>query len=160
MNDKFNIRIADWYNPTDQAALKHIRTLVFINEQNVPQTLEWDIDDATAIHFLASDHYAQPIACVRIVIGSDLNQSTRSTGKIGRMAVLPERRNKGVGTALLRNVMTYLYHHDIQHISLSAQVHAVGFYQRAGFVECSEPYQDAGIPHIDMQLVNQGASLV
>ncbi len=157
MSDKFNIRLANWQYLQDQAALRQIRTLVFINEQNVPPALEWGTEDKVAIHLLACDHKAQPIACVRLVIGSELNQPILSSGKIGRMAVLAAWRSQGVGTALLHAAIVYFHQHGIQHISLSAQVHAIGFYRRAGFVVSSEPYSDAGIPHVDMQLVNQDA---
>lgn len=154
MNDKSNIRLANWQYPQDQAALRQIRTLVFINEQSVPPALEWDIEDETAIHLLACDHKDQPIACARLVISSELNQSIISSGKIGRMAVLKAWRNQGVGSALLHAAIMYFHQHGIEQITLSAQVHAIGFYRRAGFVVGSEPYLDAEIPHVDMQLVN------
>lgn len=155
MSDKFNIRLADWQYPQDQAALKLIRTLVFIHEQHVPPALEWDEDDKTAIHLLAIDHHAGPIGCTRLVMSSELNQLTKSSGKIGRMAVLAAWRKQGVGNVLLRAAIAYFQQHDIQYITLSAQVHAIGFYQHAGFIVTSEPYLDAGIPHVDMQLVNR-----
>jgi predicted GNAT family N-acyltransferase len=37
-------------------------------------------------------------------------------------------------------------------VSLSAQTHAIPFYEQAGFRVCSEIYEDAGIPHRDMVL--------
>lgn len=153
MSDKFEIRLADWQNPFDQAALKQIRTSVFIDEQNVPPLLEWDEHDKTAIHLLASDCYGQPIACARLLIRSKLNQATHNSGKIGRMAVLLSWRRNGVGAALMHAATDYCYAHDIEDISLSAQTHAIGFYQKVGFVVSSQPYLDAGITHVDMQLV-------
>jgi predicted GNAT family N-acyltransferase len=35
-------------------------------------------------------------------------------------------------------------------VTLSAQIHARGFYERAGFHVVGEPFMDAGIPHRKM----------
>jgi predicted GNAT family N-acyltransferase len=37
-------------------------------------------------------------------------------------------------------------------VTLSAQTHAIAFYQKAGFIIGSDVYLDANIPHVDMQL--------
>ena len=155
MCEKFKIRLADWQLPSDQSALRLIRTQVFINEQYVPPSLEWDQEDNTATHLLACDTDQTPIGCARLIMSSDLNPLSKNSGKIGRMAVLPAWRNLGVGTALLQAAIDYFQTQGIQTVLLSAQVQAIGFYQRAGFVVSSQPYQDAGIAHVDMQLVTQ-----
>jgi len=38
-------------------------------------------------------------------------------------------------------------------VLLSAQTHAIAFYERFGFVAEGEAYDDAGIPHRMMRLV-------
>jgi predicted GNAT family N-acyltransferase len=37
-------------------------------------------------------------------------------------------------------------------LELSAQTHAAAFYARAGFVAMGEEYEEAGIPHVAMQI--------
>lgn len=118
-----------------------IRKRVFIDEQQVPVTLEWDASDATAIHFLAMVD-GQSVACARVL----------PDGHIGRMAVLPEWRGQGIGEALLLQTIQECRHLEAMYARLSAQTQAIKFYERAGFVVSSEPYLDAGIMHVDMQL--------
>lgn len=153
MTDKFNIRVADWKNATDRNSLKNIRTLVFIKEQKVPPALEWDGEDETALHLIAYVNDVKPIACTRLIISSKSNEN--AIGHIGRMAVLNEWRKIGVGMALLQEALKRLQQQKIHIIKLSAQIHAVAFYQMVGFKVCSELYWDAGIQHVDMELVNQ-----
>jgi predicted GNAT family N-acyltransferase len=127
---------------THHAQLADVRRTVFIEEQQVPETLEWDEQDATAIHLLALSLDGTAIGCARLL----------PEGRIGRMAVLPEWRGHGVGQTLLDMAIALSQEQCFEHISLSAQTHAIGFYQRAGFRPRGEIYDDAGIPHQDMVL--------
>ncbi len=130
----------DWNSAKDQ--LSAIRTAVFIHEQQVPPELEWDGLDQSAKHLLAHDMKGKAVACARVLSG----------GSIGRMAVLAAWRQQGVGSALLRAAIELCVKHGWRDISLSAQTHAIGFYEKAGFIACSDEYLDAGIPHCDMRL--------
>lgn len=118
-----------------------IRKRVFIEEQQVPVALEWDAADSTATHLLASIE-GHSVACARVLVD----------GHIGRMAVLPEWRGQGIGAALLLQAIQECQQSGRMHARLSAQTHAIGFYMRAGFVVSSEPYLDANIMHVDMEL--------
>lgn len=119
-----------------------IREQVFIIEQQVPLALEWDDEDALAIHLLAYNNQQEPIGCTRIL----------SYSSIGRMAVLQAWRGHGVGKTLLANAITLCNQHSAYVITLSAQTHAIAFYEQSGFTVCSQPYLDANILHVDMQL--------
>lgn len=121
--------------------LRAVRTVVFIDEQFVTPEFEWDEIDANAVHLLAMIEN-QPIACLRII----------DYTKVGRMAVLKEWREKGVGMALLRKATQICQKHGSKCVKLSAQTHAIGFYEKAGFVQVSDEYCDVDIPHVDMQL--------
>lgn len=118
-----------------------IRTIVFIAEQHVPDVLEWDAADDSAIHLLVRVD-RQPVACARVL----------PDGHIGRMAVLKAWRGRGIGAALLQRAVNICRELPVAQVQLSAQTHAMGFYARAGFMVCSEPYLDANIPHVDMVL--------
>ena len=135
----FHIVQTSWIESEND--LRAIRTPVFIEEQLVAPDFEWDEVDKTAVHLLASLD-KQPIACLRII----------DSHKIGRMAVLKDWRNKGVGAALLQEAVKICKAHGSKSVYLSAQTHAIGFYQRCGFKVTSEVYQDLHIPHVDMQL--------
>ena len=121
--------------------LRSIRTLVFIEEQAVSPDFEWDEIDATAVHLLASLD-GQPIACLRII----------DYHKIGRMAVLKEFRRNGLGAALLLAAVNLCKLCGSTKVYLSAQTHAIEFYEHCGFKVTSAVYQDLHIPHVDMQL--------
>jgi ElaA protein len=74
-----------------------------------------------------------------------------STGKIGRVCVLPEVRGTGLGAALVRAAVARLRTvPGVTLAKLGAQTHAIGFYERLGFVATGPEYPDAGIPHRDM----------
>ncbi|RMJ06033.1 putative N-acetyltransferase YjcF [Marinobacter litoralis] len=126
------------------SSIRDIRQRVFIDEQNVPPELEWDHTDEIADHYLAVDENNQPIATARLF------SALEETGYIGRMAVLPEYRGRGIGEALIHHLLIESAGR-YQELRLSAQQHAIGFYQRCGFHVCSSLYDDAGIPHLDMR---------
>ena len=135
----FTITETDWAR--DAARLAAIRRTVFIDEQGVPEALEWDEHDAAALHPLALADDGTPIGCARLL----------PDGHIGRMAVLPAWRKQGVGQALLAAVMDTAQARGHATLRLSAQTHAAGFYARAGFVVVGDEYEEAGIPHVAMQ---------
>lgn len=139
---EIHVRLADWQK--DNAELRRIREAVFIAEQAVPPELEWDAEDAEAVHFLAYEG-DYPIGTARLL----------PDGHIGRVSVLKDWRGLKVGDALIRAVIAEAEKRGLQQQMLSAQVHASPFYERLGFAIVSGEYLDAGIPHVDM--VRNGA---
>lgn len=131
------ITVVDWLTTP---ALRDIRQTVFIDEQQVAPELEWDALDTDATHFLMTEA-GMAIGTARLL----------ANGRIGRVALLPSARGKGFGQMLMRAVMAHALQAGIQQLELSAQTHALGFYQQLGFIVCSEVYFDAGIPHQSMQ---------
>lgn len=136
----FTIAETDWAR--DAPRLAAIRRAVFIEEQGVPEELEWDAHDAAAVHFLARAEDATPIGCARLL----------PDGHLGRMAVLRAWRGRGVGQALLAAALEVARRRGATLLMLSAQTHAAGFYERAGFVAVGGQYDEAGIPHVAMQM--------
>jgi predicted GNAT family N-acyltransferase len=140
LKDNFVIKQVTWQ--THAAPLKKVREEVSIKEQHVPIALEWDGMDEPAQHLLAVSVAGEPIGCARLT----------GDGNIGRMAVLKPWREFGVGSALLTRAVSLYQQQGADRITLSAQMHAIPFYEKFGFKGCSEPYLDAGILHIDMRL--------
>ena len=138
---KILIKIVDFNNHIHE--LKKIRTTVFIEEQNVPEALEWDEFDKKSTHFLA--YYNDiPVGTARLL----------KDGHIGRMAVLKDYRNRNIGKNMLKYILNIAKTKLLTKIELSAQEHAIEFYKKQGFVVISEMYLDAGIPHYDMRYTN------
>jgi len=134
VSNKFKIITADW--DEHRSVLRHIRKTVFIDEQSVPEELEWDESDHSCTHFLVSmdDKY---IATARI----------KQDGQIGRMAVLKEHRRSGVGSALLDHIIGSAIRAGHEKVFLHSQVDVVEFYRRRGFRPSGEIFIDANIPH-------------
>ena len=129
----------DWAN--DAQRLAAIRRTVFIDEQGVPEELEWDEFDEASVHFLAITDDGAAIGCARLL----------PDGHLGRMAVLPAWRGRGVGRALLAAALAAARRCGHTMLRLSAQTHAAAFYARAGFVAVGDQYDEAGIPHVAME---------
>ena len=129
----------------DLAQCHALRRAVFIEEQNVPEHEEVDGRDGEALHFLARFD-GVPVGCARVLLIGE-------TGKIGRVCVLRAHRGKGIGVALIRATIEALRCSlGISHAKLGSQAHAIGFYEKLGFVATGPEYLDAGIPHRDMVL--------
>ena len=124
-----------------------IRRTVFIEGQNVPESLEVDGEDPMCLQFLGF-HDGEAVATARVKTGDGYF-------KFQRVAVLDAMRGRGVGDKLMRFMMDDLARlPDAQGKTfvLSSQVHALGFYERLGFVVSSDEYMEAGIAHRDMEM--------
>jgi predicted GNAT family N-acyltransferase len=138
---QFNVREATWAQ--DQSVLSNLRKVVFIIEQNVPQEEEWDGNDEDSWHWLATDDEDRPIGTARLL----------PLGQIGRMAVIQEYRGLKVGQALLEAAVEKARRLGFESVYLNAQSHALGFYERSGFVTEGEEFMEAGIPHQRMSQI-------
>jgi predicted GNAT family N-acyltransferase len=136
---KFSLRVADWSRDGD--ALRSIRTRVFVVEQGVPETLEWDDVDPLCAHALAFDGDENPIGCGRLL----------PDGHIGRMAVLAPWRGRGIGAALLSLLVDLAHQKGHCRAIVNAQQDAVPFYARYGFVVTGDEFEEAGIAHRIME---------
>ena len=129
------IELVDWAE--SETAIRAIRESVFIAEQAVPEELEWDGLDPLCAHALAWNDLGDAIGTARM----------QADGTIGRMAVLKDWRGRGVGHALLQPLLDLAARQCLSRVTLAAQIHAIGFYERAGFHVAGDPFMDAGIPH-------------
>lgn len=129
------IEQADW------ATLRHdllaVRYAVFVDEQGVPKALEEDEHDQTALHLLARAPDGSPVGTARLL----------PDGHIGRMAVLPAWRNRGLGSELLRRLIRIARQRGQSRLVLHAQCQAEPFYRRLGFIAEGEIFDEAGIDH-------------
>lgn len=117
-----------------------IRRRVFIEEQNIPEAEEWDDKDLMADHFLAYVE-GQPVGTARAYSDGDAM-------RIGRIAVLPEGRGKGLGRDILLMVLNHATAKGFDQAVLDAQTHALAFYEGLGFVAVGAEFDDgSGIMH-------------
>ena len=138
------IEIGEW--PLMQAAAQVVRTAVFVKEQGIPPEDEWDAADATALHAVLFNLDGEPLGNARLL------QTNVTTAKVGRMAVLQPERGKGYGARLLQALIRCARERDHKEVRLSAQRSAEAFYAIHGFTTVGEPFDEVGIPHIEMRL--------
>ena len=136
----FTIKAADWR--ADQKTLRAIRTRVFVEEQGVPEELEWDGEDERCEHALAIAPDGRPVGTGRLL----------PDGHIGRLAVFREWRGQGAGSALLQYFLGRARKRGFATATLNAQTRATAFYARHGFEARGAEFMDAGIPHVEMSL--------
>ncbi len=144
----FRIEAIDYADGVDD--LRAVREPVFVQEQQVPIELEWDELDPLCVHVIARDAAGTPIGTGRLT----------PEHKIGRMAVLPEWRGRGVGDALLLALIDEAAQRRWPELHLHSQASAVGFYVKHGFVPYGERFMEAGIEHQSMRRQIGGATAI
>lgn len=139
-SSQFTVKRISWHEAGD--ALRAIRTTVFVDEQRVPEELEWDGLDEQCTHALAQTAAGEAIGTGRLL----------PDGHIGRMAVVKLWRRKGVGSAILKELIAAAVDAGHDSVVLNAQTRALGFYARFGFEVESDVFMEAGISHRSMRL--------
>ncbi|WP_334153837.1 YbgC/FadM family acyl-CoA thioesterase [Tepidimonas sp.] len=123
-----------------------LRRAVFVDEQGIPESEEWDAADATALHSVAYNHLGQAVGTGRLLTAEP------GVGKVGRMVVHRVLRGTGVGTRVLQALSDAARARGDHTLRLSAQRTAIGFYERLGWQRVGEPYDEVGIPHQSMEM--------
>lgn len=118
-----------------------IRTKVFVEEQQVDRSEEFDGFESGSLHYLGSWD-GKPAGTARW-------RFTEKGIKLERFAVLKEFRNKGVAAAVLQQVLADVIPFK-KRIYLNAQVTAIGFYERFGFKKEGPMFVEANIDHFVM----------
>ena len=117
-----------------------IREDIFLFEQGF--SVEYDDIDKDAYHVIVFDE-KKPIATSRFY-------GTDNPVHIGRVAVIKEYRQKGIGEYLMRQTEAYAKEKGALTITLGAQARASSFYKKCGYKEYGEEYMDEFCPHINM----------
>ena len=123
-----------------------LRNQIFIVEQNCPY-LDIDEKDPKSFHVLGIDQHQKLIATSRILPPG----VSYSEVSIGRVAVAIDSRGTGIGDELNRVSMKFIsdFYGNVP-IRLSAQKHLSNYYNKHGFKVVSDPYDEDGIPHVEM----------
>ncbi|MFD7533351.1 GNAT family N-acetyltransferase [Streptomyces sp. NPDC059849] len=138
----------------DLAACFQVRRAVFVGEQEVPEEIEYDELDAVALHVVAVAADGSALGTGRLLHGAAAAGRTGgdpAVGSLGRLAVTRQARGLGVGGALVRAIEDAARELGLDAVDLHAQTHALGFYERLGYVAYGPEFPDAGIPHRAMR---------
>lgn len=143
--------------PEQLAEAFAVRMAVFVVEQQVPEELE--LDDAD--HAPTTTHVVARRTDTGEVVGTArLLTDPAQPGEVhaGRVAVRASVRGTGAGALLMRAVEEIALAEHARPdgtvtVLLSAQVQAIGFYERVGYEVYGPLYLDAGIDHRDARKV-------
>ena len=127
-------------------AVLALRQKILVVEQS-SSYLDLDFVDQVADHLLVRDHGAL-IGYAR----SHAPLSGSAYASFGRVVVAREYRRAGLGKELIRRVIAHLADGPCPDVLISAQLYLEDFYAHFGFTRDGEPYQDVGVPHVDMRL--------
>lgn len=150
-DSRSDVTIVPVKNDGDLAQALAIREIVFIEEQHVPEGIERDADDSSAYHLLAL-RGGHAIGTGRLVmLQSPPDGEQGAWGKVGRMAVLLNSRKGGVGSRLLTALEEEARRRSLNGILLNAQLSALDFYKKHGYVPMGAVFEEAGMPHLQMK---------
>lgn len=121
---------------------QQIRTAVFVQEQGVDASDEYDAFEDVSQHYLVTTVDSKAIATARW-------RFTSNGIKLERFAVLPNYRGEGIGKYLVEHVIEEVQKHA-KPIYLHAQIQVVDFYQKLGFEKEGALFEEAGIKHFKM----------
>ncbi|MFB6137059.1 MAG: GNAT family N-acetyltransferase [Halobacteriaceae archaeon] len=144
----------------EREAVFAVRRAVFVAEQGVDPALEYDEHDdaATVDHLLA-------LAVGTGATGDDVDVAAgdavgaarlrphpdrESTAKLERVAVREPRRGDGWGRRLVCTAHGRARERGFERVHIHAQVPVTGFYERLGYRQVSEEFEEAGMPHVAM----------
>jgi len=120
--------------------IRVIRSAVFIEEQGVSENLEIDGLDSEAKHALAFVD-GRAVGTGRMFLD----------GHIGRVSVIKQYRGRGIGKLIIETLIEEAQNLLFPKVWLSSQYHAKIFYEKLGFVEFGEIYEEVQIDHIKMK---------
>jgi predicted GNAT family N-acyltransferase len=129
-----------------------VRREVFVREQGIDEAIEIDQHDgepaavSSALHVLALVD-GEPVATGRLLLADEGHGEPH----IGRVAVLASERGKGYGRAVMAALHDLARELGYEAVVLSAQAHAIRFYELLGYEARGDEYTEAGIPHREMR---------
>ena len=135
------VRLARDAAEVDQAL--DLRERVFCGEQGVDLAAERDGQDEEAIHVVAVEDGRVTGTC-RLVVRDGV-------ARLGRMAVEPALRGRGLGAQLLEEGERAAAAAGAERVRLHAQASAVSLYARGGYEQEGEPFVEEGIDHVTME---------
>ena len=143
---RWQTKTYDQLSKNELFAILQIRQAVFVVEQTCAYP---DIDalDKQAWHMSAWTTEGEIAAYAR-VLAPGLSYPQPSMGRVLTTEIV---RGQGLGQELTRRALAFIaQQYPGQPIKIGAQLHLEQFYKNLGFESCSDPYDEDGIPHIQM----------
>ena len=138
-----SLTIRSSIEPRDLEAAMAVRWPVFVEEQGVPPEEERDSSDLVSVHALAEIN-GHVVGTGRLVLEGD------DAGHIGRIAVLPAWRRRGIAGRIVTALEVEAAQRGIQEVALHAQTYVQELYGKLGYVVSGPGFLEAGIDHVPM----------
>jgi len=144
LQDMDNLRYKLVENDKELEEILDIRKRIFVEEQGIPETLEQDGNDSSALHMVVKNgDIAVGTARIRFL--------NNQQAKLERMAILKPLRGAGIGRGIITFLEEELKKRGIEQIVLHAQYYVIDFYIKCGFRETGLPFLEADIQHIRLE---------
>lgn len=119
---------------------KQVREIVFVQEQGIDASLEYDDLDDICTHVIGLLD-EQPVTTAR------LRPVDSAVGKVERVATIQTARGHGYGKEIMDEVERVAKHQGLSELRLGAQLTALPFYEKLGYEAFGDEFLDANIPH-------------
>lgn len=119
---------------------KQVREIVFVQEQGIDASLEYDDLDDVCTHVVGLLD-SEPVTTAR------LRPIDSTTGKVERVATIQSARGRGYGKDIMNEVERVAKRQGLDELRLGAQLTALPFYEKLGYEAFGDEFLDADIPH-------------
>ena len=144
MIDTVEVRFA--HSKEDFQQILEIRRLVFREEQGLAQNSLVDPDDVASAQAIALEG-ERVVAIGRLTPSNE----RRPDASIAWVATRREERGRGFGGLVMRALIDDADRRGIAAVTLTAQTHALGFYEALGFNAYGRRFDLGGVEHQQME---------
>jgi len=138
-----NLLVKKVTTPKELKDAQEVRRQVFIEEQGINRETDIDGLDQNSDHIIIYDNNT-PVGTARIRYKNGVQ------AKLERIAVLKPHRGRGIGKRIIEASLGLAKTKGALEVILDSQQSAAGFYEKLGFRQTREPFEEVGIPHIAM----------
>ena len=119
---------------------KQVREIVFVQEQGIDASLEYDDLDDMCTHVVGLLD-SEPVTTAR------LRPVDSTVGKVERVATIQSARGHGYGKDIMIEVERVAKRQGLVELRLGAQLTALPFYEKLGYEAFGDEFLDADLPH-------------
>lgn len=109
-----------------RAGVHYVRTEGMVKDFNLTLEGEFEADTPEDIYVLALDENL-PVSTCRLKIHDE-------TGKIERVATIPQYRSKGIGALVITEAEKWLKELGAKKVVINSRIAAVKFYEKLGYI--------------------------
>lgn len=125
---------------------KSVRKTMGLVDDEQPSPVDLDLFG----HHFGALHNGDVVAVCSVFM---LKYHGRNVAKIRKLAVLTDYQGHGLGKAMVRHVIEYLQHYDIQYVWSDVTTSAIPFYKKAGLRQKSSVFSYQNVDYVKMSLI-------